>query len=103
MPSQEELFVIDDFDNVQDVFADMMGVTIFKSSSAQHVNITFLRGAVIPLVDGSGKPVSSTIRPKRAASVTLTLEKAKRLKDLLEENLDKFDKKQAAEANKKKK
>ncbi|AVL75758.1 hypothetical protein [Providencia rettgeri] len=103
MKSQDDFFEIEDADGTTDVFTDMMGITTFSSSPDTYVNITFLKGTVVPLCNSEGKPASSNVVPKRVASVTMSIDKARKLHTLLGDNLSKYDKKKTATDTKKNK
>ena len=102
MKSQDDFFEIEHASGIVDVFTDMMGVTTFNSPPDSYVNITFLKGTVVPLCNSDGKPTSSNVVPKRVASVTMSLDKARKLHALLGQNLSKYDKKKAETESKKK-
>ncbi|WP_272579046.1 MULTISPECIES: hypothetical protein [Providencia] len=101
MKSHSDFFELEDAIGALDVYTDTMGVTTYESHTDTFVNITFLKGSVVPLVDGNGKPVSSQVVPKRVASVTMSLDKAKKLHVLLGDNISKYEKQKKTESEKK--
>lgn len=79
----EKFHVIENDESFVDVFSDSAGLTCYNSNGTDLVNLTFLSNKVTSYADEHGRPNSSRIELKRVSSVTMTIERAIALRDML--------------------
>lgn len=88
----DELFVIESDSGSRDYYADVAGVIEYKAEGQDYVNFAFLSNKVVHLMTSEGIPANANVTLKKVASVTMTLERALALQDILNDTLEKHKK-----------
>ncbi|CAI0731977.1 Uncharacterised protein [Serratia plymuthica] len=89
---EEKLFVIESDEGSRDYFAEIAGVIEYKANGQDYVNFAFLSNKVEHLMTSAGQPATANVTLKKIASVTMTLERAMALQDILNSTIEEHKK-----------